>query len=509
MHTIPSSSYNNTTSLTNSSKSDHSGLEQECSICLTNIIPIDHLQLSCKHSFHTNCITNSLLKSPDGMRCPNCRTHLNTEIDPAKPEATYYKLLRLLQPLNPKWLNSLAFRTTNTLEKFALMQKAVELEPSEPKYWKNLASFWSPSSPTIIIFPLSQEVKAITRLEAYKEALRLNPKDKEAALWISHLQSIQSPKARIEMDIIQFYRVNEIYGEFSNFASFPIEIGGKTWPTSEHYFQAEKFTDSDDKEFIRLDPNPMKAAHVGRNNEDYERVSDWHSIKDQVMLKALNAKFTQHPKLLTLLLDTASAELIEHTTNDCYWADGGDGSGENKLGKLLMHIREEASEMRNTLFPKSYNATAKENTHNSSKSIGNENLSDTINNTSKKDDTRLSTEIMLQTLFVVKALQNKKDSYSLWEKQLHHNAARLYENFSESDKKTLKQISKSNTFKDTNTPEKYDTKLIDRILNNDTLDSKIKPKLASLLRNENTVPILETNFLIEKIHTLDYKSKPI
>jgi len=31
--------------------------------------------------------------------------------------------------------------------------------------------------------------------------------------------------------------------------------------------------------------------------------------------------------------------LIEHTKNDSYWADGGDGSGKNRLGQLLMELR--------------------------------------------------------------------------------------------------------------------------------------------------------------------------
>jgi predicted NAD-dependent protein-ADP-ribosyltransferase YbiA (DUF1768 family) len=33
--------------------------------------------------------------------------------------------------------------------------------------------------------------------------------------------------------------------------------------------------------------------------------------------------------------------IIEHTKNDNYWADGGDGSGKNMLGKILMEIRDE------------------------------------------------------------------------------------------------------------------------------------------------------------------------
>ena len=43
-------------------------------------------------------------------------------------------------------------------------------------------------------------------------------------------------------EYIHFYRVKERYGEFSNFARYPVQLDGKIWPTSEHYFQAQKFT---------------------------------------------------------------------------------------------------------------------------------------------------------------------------------------------------------------------------------------------------------------------------
>ena len=59
------------------------------------------------------------------------------------------------------------------------------------------------------------------------------------------------------------------------------------------------------------------------------------------MLEALQAKFTQHPELRDVLLATGDANLVEHTDNDAYWADGGDGSGKNMLGKLLMRVREQ------------------------------------------------------------------------------------------------------------------------------------------------------------------------
>lgn len=64
-----------------------------------------------------------------------------------------------------------------------------------------------------------------------------------------------------------------------------------------------------------------------------------HQIKDSVMRRALRAKFTQHSELRELLLSTGNCRLVEHTANDHYWADGGDGSGMNRLGELLMSVR--------------------------------------------------------------------------------------------------------------------------------------------------------------------------
>lgn len=57
------------------------------------------------------------------------------------------------------------------------------------------------------------------------------------------------------------------------------------------------------------------------------------------MREALDAKFRQHADLTALLLSTGDAVLVEHTENDDYWGDGGDGSGKNMLGRLLMDLR--------------------------------------------------------------------------------------------------------------------------------------------------------------------------
>lgn len=69
--------------------------------------------------------------------------------------------------------------------------------------------------------------------------------------------------------------------------------------------------------------------------------SDWEKVKDDVMREAVRAKFTQNEHLKKTLLSTGDAALVEHTVNDSYWGDGGNGKGKNMLGKILMEIREE------------------------------------------------------------------------------------------------------------------------------------------------------------------------
>jgi ribA/ribD-fused uncharacterized protein len=73
---------------------------------------------------------------------------------------------------------------------------------------------------------------------------------------------------------------------------------------------------------------------------EHRRV-DWSTVKEAVMLEGLRAKFGQHPDLAARLLHSGDRLLVEHTRNDSYWGDGGDGAGKNRLGHLLMQVREE------------------------------------------------------------------------------------------------------------------------------------------------------------------------
>jgi ribA/ribD-fused uncharacterized protein len=139
---------------------------------------------------------------------------------------------------------------------------------------------------------------------------------------------------------IDFYSLRDEYGCFSNFYPAPIFLAGKRWPTSEHYFQAQKFTGTPREEEIRLASKPRLAADLGRSRKHPLR-PDWEKVKEAIMREAVLAKFAQHDDLRAILLGTGDTLLVEHTANDAYWGDGGDGSGRNRLGAILMSVRDE------------------------------------------------------------------------------------------------------------------------------------------------------------------------
>uniref|UniRef100_A0A6B2LSE9 NADAR domain-containing protein n=1 Tax=Arcella intermedia TaxID=1963864 RepID=A0A6B2LSE9_9EUKA len=91
-------------------------------------------------------------------------------------------------------------------------------------------------------------------------------------------------------------------------------------------------------EVIRASDDPRFAFEFPRTWTKFVR-SDWHDIKIDVMFYALQHKFKKDRKLKNLLKQTGNQIIVEHTKNDDFWADGGNGSGKNWLGKLLMITR--------------------------------------------------------------------------------------------------------------------------------------------------------------------------
>lgn len=68
--------------------------------------------------------------------------------------------------------------------------------------------------------------------------------------------------------IINFYLPREGFGCFSNFSRHHVFLKNKIWKTTEHYFQAQKFPDTEFEEQIRLAHSPKEAAEwaeIGKN----------------------------------------------------------------------------------------------------------------------------------------------------------------------------------------------------------------------------------------------------
>jgi len=140
---------------------------------------------------------------------------------------------------------------------------------------------------------------------------------------------------------IEFYSTKDDYGAFSNFSAHGFNLDGRWWPTSEHYFQAQKFVGTSDGyvEEIRQAKSPMIAARLGRSRKVKLR-RDWESAKDAVMRRAVLKKFETHADIRALLLSTGDEKLVEKTTDDHYWGVGTNGTGKNRLGQILMEVRQ-------------------------------------------------------------------------------------------------------------------------------------------------------------------------
>ena len=139
---------------------------------------------------------------------------------------------------------------------------------------------------------------------------------------------------------IYFYSTRENpYGCFSNFSAHGLNLGQAWWRTSEHYFQAQKFIGTPHVEQIRLVLTPKDVARMGRERDRPLR-SDWEQVKDDVMLKAVLCKFQTHADIREILLSTGYQLIVENSPIDYYWGCGADGSGKNKLGQILMQVRD-------------------------------------------------------------------------------------------------------------------------------------------------------------------------
>lgn len=127
------------------------------------------------------------------------------------------------------------------------------------------------------------------------------------------------------------------YAFLSNFYNSPFEYDGIIYPTNEHFFQAMKTSNREERERIAAAATPGKAKYLGRS---VKLRADWDTARVMVMKLGLYLKFTTSLELRDKLIATGDSELIEgNTWNDTYWGVC-NNIGHNMLGKCLMELRE-------------------------------------------------------------------------------------------------------------------------------------------------------------------------
>ena len=120
---------------------------------------------------------------------------------------------------------------------------------------------------------------------------------------------------------------------------------GILYKSVEHYFQSHKTVDAHERDKIRCAKTPMDAKRLGRK---CRLRSHWEFIKDDMMEEAIRLKFKSED-LRAKLIATHPCELVEgNYWGDTYWGVC-NGRGQNKLGMLLMKIRNEFVSLQNEL----------------------------------------------------------------------------------------------------------------------------------------------------------------
>jgi len=136
---------------------------------------------------------------------------------------------------------------------------------------------------------------------------------------------------------IKFYKLKDFGGFLGNFWPARMFIYGRWWNNVEAPYQAQKTFIKAEQDLIWNAKTPREAYNLGQK---VNMKTDWGNIKVSVMRDCCLAKFLQHSDLRKQLMDTGKEELIENSPVDNFWGCGADGNGQNKLGKVLMGIRE-------------------------------------------------------------------------------------------------------------------------------------------------------------------------
>ena len=133
-----------------------------------------------------------------------------------------------------------------------------------------------------------------------------------------------------------------------------MQIQDVRYPSVEHYFQAMKAKEfGDDAIYKKIIDTPSGKAvkALGKKVNNFHK-EIWDAKRLEIMMRGVKAKFVQHPELQKQLVETGDKQIGEADARDSFWGIGtsenteksGDPSkwkGQNRLGKILMALRDE------------------------------------------------------------------------------------------------------------------------------------------------------------------------
>jgi len=153
----------------------------------------------------------------------------------------------------------------------------------------------------------------------------------------------------VKNNVASFLGTDEEFGGLSNMSGdYPLKINGLSVRSTEHLYQALKFTCHPAIQLEILEtPCPLVAKWVAKRKAYKLCVrSDWEEVKLEVMNYCLRAKLITHwVKFGDLLRSTGHRDIVEVSSKgDKFWGTVDDGvvlRGHNHLGRLLTTLRNE------------------------------------------------------------------------------------------------------------------------------------------------------------------------
>lgn len=162
-------------------------------------------------------------------------------------------------------------------------------------------------------------------------------------------------KMKEHPELIGFWHEGDEYGCFSNWYRADFIYAGRKYTSVEQFMMYHKLLTFEQYELadkVMETDDPAEAKKIGRTKFSNFDDKLWTRISSVIVKRGVKAKFEQNPELREILLSTDNKVLAECSPYDQVWGiglapdddriyDTTEWKGKNKLGRILMTVREE------------------------------------------------------------------------------------------------------------------------------------------------------------------------